>query len=142
MDFNFHKTHKTLSFNILPPRAYYIPYESEEKAKAGDRGESGFFQSLCGDWGFDWFESELSLPDFLSADYKPKDTLPVPSCWQMFLGRGYDTPHYTNIRYPFDEIPPNLPAKNPCALYSRKFNVKKQGKRVYLNFEEIGRAHV
>ncbi|MFA6730093.1 MAG: glycoside hydrolase family 2 TIM barrel-domain containing protein [Eubacteriales bacterium] len=137
MDFNFHKTHRTLSFNILPPRAYYIPYESEEKAKAGNREESNFFQSLCGDWGFDWFESELSLPDFLSADYKPKDILPVPSCWQMFLGRGYDTPHYTNIRYPFDEIPPNVPKKNPCALYSRKFNVKKQGKRVYLNFEGV-----
>ncbi len=137
MEFLYHKDQGTLHVNTLPPRAYYITYDTPEKALAGERENSLYFQSLCGEWGFGWFPSEKSLPDFTDADYSPEETIPVPSCWQMFLGRGYDVPRYTNIRYPFPVDPPNVPEENPCGLYCRKFNVKKSGKRVYLNFEGV-----
>ena len=135
MDFLFHKDPKTLHVNTLPPRAYYIPYESPEKAVAGKRENSGYFQSLCGEWGFEWFLSEKQLPDFLDNSYIPKESITVPSCWQMYLDRGYDIPHYTNIRYPFPVNPPYIPEENPCGLYCRKFTVIHPDKKVYLNFE-------
>lgn len=137
MDFLYHTDPKTLHINTLPPRAYYIPYENEEKARAGNRNQSAFFQSLCGQWGFDWFASQKHLPDFLNESYAPGETITVPSCWQMYLDRGYDVPHYTNIVYPFPVNPPHVPEENPCGLYSRKFDVKHTDKNVYINFEGV-----
>ena len=39
-----------LSENRCSPRAYYIPYDSLEKALAGDRTQSAYYQLLNGDW--------------------------------------------------------------------------------------------
>lgn len=121
MELNLHRDPGTLHVNALPPKAYYIPYESLEKAKKGNREESGRFQSLCGTWGFEWFSSEDDLPDFFGPGYTPKETLPVPSSWQMFLGRGYDVPLYTNIRYPFPVDPPSCPRKTPAGFIPAGF---------------------
>ncbi len=137
MELLFHRDHRTLHVNCLPPRAYYIPYESAEKAKAGKREDSAFFRSLCGEWGFEWFKNERLLPDLSDTGFIPKDTLPVPSCWQTFLGRGYDVPNYTNITYPFPVDPPNVPEDDPCGLYCRKFECRPDGKRVYIVFEGV-----
>ncbi len=138
MELSFHRNKDILHVNECHLRSYYIPYESEENAIKGERSESAFFQSLCGEWGFTWYGNEKELPEFTSGSYVPKDTLPVPSCWQVFLGRGYDVPNYTNITYPFPiDNPPEIPEDDPCGLYSRTFNVKKNGKRVYINFEGV-----
>ncbi|MBQ6036366.1 MAG: beta-galactosidase, partial [Lachnospiraceae bacterium] len=60
--------------------------------------------------------------DFLSEafDVSAMDTLPVPSCWQIY---GYGQNNYANIRYtiPFD--PPFVPDDNPCGLYIRDFEL-------------------
>lgn len=137
MELKYHRDHRSLHVNCLPPRAYYIPYESAEKALAGRREDSAFFTSLCGEWGFEWFGCEKDLPEFTNGKYVPKDTLPVPSCWQVFLGRGYDVPNYTNVIYPFPVDPPNVPEKDPCGLYTRKFTCSPKGKRVYIVFEGV-----
>ncbi|MDD6762018.1 MAG: hypothetical protein PUD92_00010 [Clostridiales bacterium] len=34
--------------NTIPPRAHYIPYESLEKALAGNKEQSGFYRLLNG----------------------------------------------------------------------------------------------
>jgi beta-galactosidase/beta-glucuronidase len=44
----------------------------------------------------------------------------VPSCWQM---KGFDIPHYTNVRYPFPCDPPFIPASFPVGIYRRTFSV-------------------
>ena len=138
MELIYHRDHKALHVNCLPPRAYYIPYESEEKARSGKREDSALFRSLCGTWGFDWFASEKELPENVtSAEYEAADTLPVPSCWQVYLGRGYDVPNYTNVTYPFPVDPPHVPEDDPCGVYCRKFTCRPEGKRVYMVFEGV-----
>ncbi len=38
--------------NTLPPRAHYIPYDSMEKALAGNKSQSAFYTLLNGEWEF------------------------------------------------------------------------------------------
>lgn len=138
MEFLYHKSLETLHVNLQPDRSYYIPYPTLEAAlerQAGDRAGSANYQSLAGEWGFSWFPSEKSLPDFTAEDYAPRETIPVPSCWQTFVTRGYDVPNYTNIRYPFPFDPPSVPEDNPCGLYDRTFTVRPHQGKVYLLLE-------
>lgn len=135
MNYQYHNNHNILHVNTLEPRAYYIPYESEDKAFKGNRDDSKFFMSLCGEWNFSWFENESTLPELSKAVFT--ETIPVPSCWQTFLGRGYDVPNYTNIVYPFPVNPPFIPENNPCGLYNRKFFVENTDKNVFINFEGV-----
>ena len=48
-----------ISENREPQRAYYIPYDSLEKALKGEKRESKFYRLLNGDWNFKYFESVL-----------------------------------------------------------------------------------
>ncbi|MBP5230546.1 MAG: hypothetical protein ILO68_02355, partial [Clostridia bacterium] len=105
MQYLDHKSLNALHRNVLPVRSYYVPFESEEKALEGKRENSAFFRSLCGEWGFQWFPSEEELPDVSDLSFTPAETIPVPSCWQTFVTRGYDVPNYTNIKYPFPVDP-------------------------------------
>ena len=45
-----------LSENRLPQRAYYIPYDSLEKALAGDKNQSAYYRLLNGDWDFRYYD--------------------------------------------------------------------------------------
>ena len=60
----------------------------------------------------------------------------VPFSWQM---RGYDSPQYTNIRYPFPFDPPYVPQDNPCGAYLHHFEWHRDPKApcVFLNFEGV-----
>lgn len=107
------------------PHAYFIPYQSEEAAKTGNRAASAFFRSLCGEWNFKWYPSLHEVEDFTAPEWTTEgsDRIQVPMSWQFALGRGYDTPHYTNINYPFPVLPPDVPTDIPCGLYQRDFTV-------------------
>lgn len=123
------------------PRAYFIPFENMEKSKQR-RETSAYFTSLCGQWDFKFFNNIAEIDDmFWSAEYSTEnfDKIPVPMNWQMCLGRGYDVPHYTNIRYPIPNDPPFVPEDNPCGAYSREFEVDENmlGRQLYLNFEGV-----
>lgn len=133
----YHKDLNTLHVNCEDPRAYYIPYETEEKALAGDRNASGFFSLLNGEWDFSFYSSFEDVgDDFPNSPLNEK--IAVPSCWQTYTDRGYDPPLYSNLRYPFPVDPPYLPAENPCGHYSRKFDfLKKEGKKYFINFEGV-----
>lgn len=135
----FHKSLGVLHENVLPDRSYYVPYESAESALKGERNESKFLQMLNGEWGFGWYPSEKQLPDITSPEYVPPEKIPVPSCWQTFVDRGYDVPNYTNIRYPYPVDPPHVPEENPCGVYCRTFRVRplERGERVILVTEGI-----
>jgi len=134
----FWENPEILHVNCEKPRAYFIPFENEEKAKENIRGTSKFYKSLNGAWKFKYFNSvnEISC-EFYKNDFDARcwDDLVVPSNWQM---HGYDKPHYTNVNYPFPCDPPHVPNENPAGLYIRDFTLRKpEGKRIYLIFEGV-----
>lgn len=124
-ELNLHRSLDCLHVGCEAPHAYLIPYQSAEAASSGNRSLSDRFFSLCGEWSFRYFRSAQELGDFLApqADALPCDRLDVPMSWQFALGRGYDTPQYTNVRYPFPVDPPFVPDDNPCGLYTREFEI-------------------
>ena len=107
-----------ISENRLPQRAYYIP-ENE-----------GAYILLNGEWNFKYYD----------ADYKEEkvielwDTIPVPSCWQMF---GYEDPNYSNVSYPYPVDMPYVPDNNPMGIYMREFEIKNKENRHYIVFEGV-----
>ena len=144
-DYDFHKSQKILHVGCEKPRAYYIPFDSDAgAASAGDRrAESGRFLSLCGDWDFIYYPTPAEIGDFTAEGFDASaefEKMTVPASWQSFTDRGYDTPNYTNVNYPFPVDPPHVPDANPSALYRREVYIsaeKLEGREVYLNFEGV-----
>ena len=140
-EFNRHQNPHILHVGCERPHAYFIPFSDESSALENNRVESGNFVSLCGDWDFYFYKSLNDLPDFMSDtfDRTSADKIEVPRSWQSVLGKGYDTPNYVNISYPFPVNPPYVPDDNPCGLYIRDFNVTDEmmNKTVYITFEGV-----
>lgn len=106
------------SKNRLPQRSYYIP---EGKAE---------YVLLNGVWDFKYFENG----DLAEIDTEFKDTIEVPSCWQL---KGYDEPNYTNINYPYPCDPPYVPDMNPCGVYRREFVIDDLTLKTYIVLEGV-----
>ena len=70
---NYHQDPSALHVNCEAPRAYFIPYQSEKTALAGNRNASHRFLTLCGDWDFTFYKSLCDVPD-LSGD--PRGPIP------------------------------------------------------------------
>ena len=119
---DYHKSLERLHVNTERPHAYFIPYHTAFAA-ALPREHSKYFKSLCGMWDFKFYESVNDLPDVRVATVGMTEKLNVPMNWQYELGRGYDVPQYTNVRYPIPFDPPHVPENNPAGLYSRDFTV-------------------
>ena len=121
-----------LSENREKPRAHYIPYDTLEKALAGDRSQSQYYKLLNGEWDFKYFESWHLAPEEIT-DF---DKIQVPSNWQMV---GYGKPEYTNINYPHPVDPPFVPDENPMGVYAREFTVDRiwAERDVYIVFEGV-----
>ena len=127
--------------NTMPDRAYYVPSSTRGDRLAWHRESSDRLQMLSGcEWRFAWYPSIHDLQDhFYLPDYEPgkwwKKEM-VPFSWQM---RGYDSPQYTNIRYPFPFDPPYVPQDNPCGAYLHHFEWHKNPKApcTFLNFEGV-----
>ena len=120
----------------LPARATSYSYTTEHDALSCDREQSNF-RLLDGYWRFRYYEdtAECSREDFYREGYDTRswDTIPVPSCWEM---QGYGYPIYTNVIYPFPNIPPCIRRDNPTGCYVREFSVPQtwDGKRIILHF--------
>ena len=121
-----------ISENREPQRAYYIPYDSLEKALKGEKKESRFYRLLNGTWDFKYFESEYDIPEKIDE----WDTISVPSCWQL---QGYDRIGYTNVNYPFPVDPPYVPDINPCGIYKTVFSLDNEWeqRKTYIVFEGV-----
>lgn len=140
--FDCHENPQKLHVGCEEPRAYFVPFADDKSAMRDRRAASPFFTSLCGDWDFRFYRSLADLEDFRLPEFArdSMEKMPVPRSWQTMLGRGYDTPNYTNVNYPFPFDPPFVPDENPCGLYLRDFYMDAAtlaAKRVYLNFEGV-----
>ena len=129
---DFNKTYE----NRMPQRAYYIPYESLEKALEGKKENSAYYKCLNGQWSFAYFERDIDVPELITQ----WDTIPVPSCWQM---HGYDKPGYTNVVYPHPVDAPFVPDDNPCGVYSRTFEISTDWskRKTYIVLEGASSCH-
>lgn len=141
MQLTYHLSTEVLHKGTLAPRAYFVPYHSADAAARDLRDASHYLINLCGDWDFLFYPSFSDVPDITSPNYPDKapDKMEVPRSWQTMLGRGYDTPNYTNVVYPFPVDPPHIPENNPCGVYMRDFYVHPEmlKKTVCINFEGV-----
>ena len=132
IDMRYYEDLNKISVNREPTRAYYIPYESMEKALKGEKKLSKYYKLLNGAWNFKYYEQDIDLEENITE----WDAIPVPSCWQM---HGYDTPVYTNANYPYPIDPPYVPDVNPCGVYQRTFEIGRDwaDRETYIVFEGV-----
>ena len=131
---NYHQSFKDQHVNACPPRAYYLPLDSQGKPE---------YRLLSGDdWRFSLREGMHDIPgEYLSwgFDSSEFDQVPVPSSWQML---GYGQKMYSNVTYPIPYDPPYVPDINPAGLYLKDFEYTKvKGKRLYICFEGVDSAY-
>ena len=60
---DYHQSLRDLHIGCENPHAYFIPYETREKALADQREYSRYFKTLSGDWFFKYYESVALVPD-------------------------------------------------------------------------------
>ena len=147
---------KVFALNKEPGHPTLVPYASLEEMQADpayehpwERTNSSRYLLLNGQWKFHWSKSPEERPqDFYKTNYNVTgwEEIEVPSNWEM---KGYGTPLYTNVTYPFAVNPPFIQAKpgytiqaepNPVGSYRRYFNLPdswKKGQQVYLHFDGV-----
>lgn len=114
MDFN-REWERNGSVGTVSAHAYFIPFATGDKA--GGREQSSRFIDLNGEWEF---KAHKTIDSVKVGEALP-DRMPVPGCVQMY---GYDTPQYTNVRYPFPYAPPYIYKENPAFHYRRTFDLR------------------
>lgn len=112
--------------NAINAHSPYHAFPTIEQALRSTQSSNQI--SLDGEWKFALFEAPECVeaqhvaPDFDDREWAP---ITVPSNWQQ---QGYDRPIYTNVKYPFIDNPPYVPAKNPTGVYRTTFHYRpKQG---------------
>ena len=82
---NYHKSLDVLHYNCEEPRAYFIPFESENATLSEHRETSAFFKSLNGTWDFKWYPSVYEV-EGISVPEMPEnaDKLDVPMSWHLY----------------------------------------------------------
>lgn len=123
-----------------PPHATFFSYADEQAAVAGEADESPWFESLNGQWKFRWSKTADRRPkDFYKPQYDVSgwEEISVPSNWDL---QGFDTPLFTNIRYPHPVNPPKVGKLwQPVGSYRRSFDVPAnwQGRQTFIHFDGI-----
>ncbi|MBK5112291.1 MAG: DUF4981 domain-containing protein [Candidatus Heimdallarchaeota archaeon] len=134
--------------NKSPPHNTLMPFSTVESALNSEREDSPFYQSLNGQWQFNWVEKPADRPvDFFKPDFDTSkwDNIIVPSNWQL---EGYGIPIYSNIKYPYSislkkkEIPKIDHNYNPVGSYKREFIVSEDwaAREIFLHFAGVKSA--
>lgn len=139
----------------LPGHVTRIPYPDVESMRADgyysrpwERPSSSMYISLDGTWKFHYAERPSDRPENFyrkSYDASAWDDIEVPSSWEM---KGYGTPIYSNITYPFKNAPSKvLPQEgyttaveeNPVGCYRREFDIPEDwsGKEIFIHFNGV-----
>lgn len=126
--------------NTEPPHATFFPYADEAAAIEGDGSKSPWVESLNGKWKFRWSKTYDGRPQGFyqpSYDVSGWEEITVPANWEF---EGFDSPIYSNIRYPHPVHPPKVGRLwQPIGSYRRTFEVPKDwaGRQVFLHFDGI-----
>lgn len=136
---NYYEDISKVHVNTLPDRAYFIPFESEDKARHLLREDSKRMQLLNGSWKFVWYPNLESVPqDFYMETYETAElgNIDVPGCWQT---QGYDHYHYVGAKHIISVDPPYVPADNPCGAYvlDFRFDIQESTPVTELVFEGV-----
>ena len=150
-----------LSLNKEYPHAWFFSFTDEESARKVLPENSSLWQSLDGDWKFNWAPTPEERPvDFHLENYDDSawDDIPVPSNWNIIGlqedgSQKYGTPIYVNMNVPFYHenkdgdwrlgvmrTPPEnwttFKCRNEVGSYRRTFTVPEEweGDRIYVNF--------
>nr|MCU0388928.1 DUF4981 domain-containing protein [Chitinophagaceae bacterium] len=128
-----------IEVNKEQPHASFMLYANAADAKKDDYNSSPFYKSLNGTWKFVYAATPAErIVDFYSEKVNTSawNDIPVPSNWEM---KGYGTPIYTNIIYPFPRNPPFVGNDNPVGTYRKEFSVPDawEGQEVLLHFGSI-----
>lgn len=136
--------------NKEPPHATMTVFPGIKAAmESTDAGDSPYFQSLNGNWKFNYSEKPADRPlDFYRTGYSVAhwDEIPVPSNWQL---EGYGIPIYFNNGFPFRFLqkdtlqPPQVPEDfNPVGSYRTTFEVPAgwNGRQVFIHFNGVQSA--
>lgn len=137
----------------LPMYAYFAPFKSESLALQQSelpvevrflpnyQGERRI--SLDGVWRFKLYQnpSECEGDGFLKEEKDDWDTITVPGSWEL---QGFDSPIYTDERYPFPPNPPHIPKEyNPVGIYATTFewsSIKEEEMDYILTFNAVESA--
>ncbi|MDQ8188022.1 glycoside hydrolase family 2 TIM barrel-domain containing protein [Pelagicoccus sp. SDUM812002] len=134
-------TPEIFQVNREPPQANFTRYA--ELTSTPSRADSPYYQSLNGEWKFNWVHKPADRPiGFADPSYDVSNwgTIPVPSNWEL---EGHGIPIYTNLVYPFPKNPPHIdPSHNPVGSYRREFTVPADwdGKDIFLSFGAVRSA--
>ncbi|NKB71686.1 MAG: hypothetical protein GKR89_31815 [Candidatus Latescibacteria bacterium] len=123
------ETPEFTAVNRLPMRATLTPYADAKAAKIGEDTRSPWHLSLNGPWRFQLYDSPAAVPESALAKTAADgrwDQIAVPANWTL---EGYDKPHYTNVKMPFKNDPPRVPADNPTGVYRRTFRLPAKWKK-------------
>lgn len=125
--------------NKEAPHADYMLFDKQQDVAADVYSNSPYYQSLNGTWKFIYAEKYAArLKDFYSVglDEKSWSDIPVPSNWEL---KGFGTPIYTNITYPYPKNPPFIGENNPVGTYRKQFTIPENwnNQEVILHFGSI-----
>ena len=135
---------KVLHINKEEPHTTMMVYGSAKSALSYDKEQSDFYQSLNGQWRFNWSKNQDSRPQNFyqtSFDDSKWRSIPVPSNWEL---HGYGIPIYTNDTYPFEKDELKAPKEwNPVGSYRHSFSIPEtwDGREVYINFDGVQSAY-
>ena len=149
---------KIFAINKEKGRAFFTPYPDVETMKSDSsyrkqwfRPDSPDYRLLNGIWKFNWVKQPSERPtDFYKTSYDVSgwDDIEVPSCWES---KGYGNHIYTNVEYPFRNIPPFIQGMtsyttehepNAVGSYKRTFTLPDswKGSPVFIHFDGVSSA--
>lgn len=134
---------RVLQVNTEAPHATIFSYSSFETAQRYEPSISKNYQSLNGNWKFNWVPKPADRPmEFFATDFDDSDwdSIEVPSNWEI---QGYGIAIYSNITYPFPKDEPNIPANdNPVGSYRLNFELPADWKQkeIFINFDGVSSA--
>ena len=124
--------------NQEPGHVPLVPFSNAQEAMEGNWSNSSGYQSLNGQWKFQWQENPYTVPkDFFERNYKDSnwDDINVPGNWEM---QGYGDPVFRNVSQPFPSDPPSIPHDyNPTGTYRKYFSIPANWKnrKIFLRIE-------
>ncbi|WP_289006902.1 glycoside hydrolase family 2 TIM barrel-domain containing protein [Parabacteroides sp.] len=155
---------ENIALNKEHPHAWFFSFQDQESARKVLPENSAYWQSLNGDWKFNWVPTPEDRPkDFYqtSFDVSGWDNIPVPSSWNI-VGlqkdgtQKYGTPIYVNQPVIFQHkvavddwrggvmrTPPEnwttFKHRNEVGSYRREFTIPTdwEGKEVFINFDGV-----